>query len=87
MQPMCLNLFLIDSFIASSESTAPTVMNHAHCMTTHSQNEIFKPKPLPNSIIRHLPWALTASLHPEDIEPTYYIVAAKDVKWQKAMNE
>jgi hypothetical protein len=56
-------------------------------MQTHSKNNIFKPKNLPEGLVRYpLPKALIATTCSDDVEPTSYSSAAQHPAWRAAMN-
>jgi hypothetical protein len=56
-------------------------------MQTRSKNNIFKPKSLPDGLVRYpLPKALLATSSSHDIEPTSYSTASKHPAWREAMN-
>jgi hypothetical protein len=58
-----------------------------HVMQTRSKNNIFKPKALPDGLIRYpLPKALTATTSSTDVEPTSYTTSSKHPAWGDAMN-
>jgi hypothetical protein len=57
-------------------------------MVTRAQNNIHKPKRYTDGSVRYpLPHAYTASLICDEVEPTSYTQATKDVKWRNAMDE
>jgi hypothetical protein len=59
-----------------------------HLMVTRAQNNIHQPKRYTDGSVKYpLPRAYTASLVCNEIEPTSYTQAAKDVKWRAAMAE
>jgi len=70
--------------IVSSSFIAPNARTH-HTVT-RSQNNIHQPKQLRDGTIRYpLPSIFSASLIFNDVEPTSYTEAAKNVKWRAAM--
>ena len=59
-----------------------------HPMTTRSQANIFKPKPMFPGIIKYpLPKALLAAQTHGLHEPTCYTEASKSPEWRTAMNQ
>jgi hypothetical protein len=63
--------------------TPPT---HMHPMVTRAQNNIHQPKRYNDGTIRYpLPRVYTASLICDDVKPTSYSQAAKNVKWRDSM--
>jgi hypothetical protein len=65
----------------------PMLPPSQHSMQTRSKNNIFKPKTLPEGLIRYpLPKALIAITDSDDIEPTSYTTASKHPAWRDAMN-
>jgi hypothetical protein len=79
-------------------STTPTMLNMqdschvahptTHPMTTRSQANIFKPKPMFPGIIKYpLPKALLAAQTHGLHEPTCYTEASKSPEWRTAMNQ
>jgi hypothetical protein len=66
---------------------SPALPPPQHSMQTRSKNNIFKPRTLPDGLIRYLlPKALIATTGPDDIEPTSYTTASKHQAWRDAMN-
>jgi hypothetical protein len=56
-------------------------------MQTRSKNNIFKPKNLPEGLVRyHLPKALIATTCTDGVKPTSYSSAAQHPTWLAAMN-
>jgi len=71
--------------LSSPSNDPPTRM---HPMVTRVQNNIHQPKHYNDGTVRYpLPRAYTASLICDDVEPTSYTQAAKNVKWRAAMAE
>ena len=77
----------------SSQQVAPMVPANEdpppprHAMQTRSRNNIFKPKMLPDGLIRYpLPKALLTTAYSEEVEPTSYSTAAQHPAWRAAMN-
>lgn len=56
-------------------------------MTTHSKNQIYKPKHLPSSIICYpIPNAILVESSSNPTKPTCYNLAIKDPLWRQAMD-
>jgi hypothetical protein len=71
--------------LSSPSNDPPTRM---HPMVTRAQNNIHQPKHYNDGTARYpLPRAYTASLICDDVEPTSYTHAAKNVKWRATMVE
>jgi hypothetical protein len=68
----------------------PVLLHQMHILTmvTRSQNNIHQPKQFRDGTIHYpLPSAFSTSLISNDVEPTSYTQAAKNVKWRAAMAE
>jgi hypothetical protein len=71
--------------LSSPSNDPPTRM---HPMVTRAQNNIHQPKSYNNGTVHYpLPRAYTASLICDDVKPTSYTQAAKNVKWRAAIAE
>jgi hypothetical protein len=77
----------------SSQQVEPMVLANEdpppprHAIQTRSRNNIFKPKMLPDGLIRYpLPKALLTAAYSDEIEPTSYSTVAQHLAWRATMN-